>query len=309
MTLDGRWIMLVAVFAVTSVAGAQELEPRALQNGPVGLNFLVASLGYARGNLLMDPSLPIENARADVGTLLLGLFRTIGLFGMGGKVGIAVPLATGEWSAVLAGSDTSTTRTGPGDPRLMFSLNFLGAPALSFREFRGYRQHTVLGMQFAVSVPVGQYYPERLVNLGSNRWSFLPRLGLSQSLGRWVFEAYGGAAFYTRNDNYYGGKVLEQDPFFDVQGHVIYALRYPNFWTAASIGYGWGGTATINGTSKDALHNLRASAMVRVPLGPQHALKLVYINGLHTKFGTDFDTFQVAYQYVFGAPKPPRPAQ
>jgi hypothetical protein len=137
----------------------------------------------------------------------------------------------------------------------------------------------------------------------------MPRLGVSQSTGRWVFEAYGGMVLYTRNDDYYGGKVLTQDPFFDVQGHVIYAIRYPNLWTAASIGYGWGGAATINGTPKESLNNVRTSAMVRLPLGPQHALKLVYINGLHTKFGTDFNTFQVAYQYAFGAPKPPQPAR
>ncbi|HUL04640.1 MAG TPA: transporter [Gemmatimonadales bacterium] len=309
MAPDARWIALALGLAVAGAAGAQELEPRALQNAPVGLNFLVASVGYARGNLLMDPSLPIENARADVGTLLLGLFRTIGLLGMNGRIGVAVPLATGEWSGQVAGADTSTTRTGAGDPRFMFALNFIGAPALSFRDFRGYRQHTVVGMQFAIGIPIGQYYPERLVNLGSNRWSFMPRFGVSQLLGRWVFEAYSGVVFYTRNDAYYGGKVLTQDPFFDVQGHVIYALRYPSFWTAASVGYGWGGVAGLNGVPKQPLHNVRASAMVRVPLGLQHALKLVYINGLHTKFGTDFDTFQVVYQYAFGAPKPPRPAQ
>jgi hypothetical protein len=292
-----------------SGAQAQELEPRALQNAPVGLNFLVASLGYARGNLLMDPALPIEDARADVGTLILGAFRTIGFLGMGGKVGVVVPLATGTWSATLAGADTSTSRTGPGDPRVQASLNIIGAPALSFSEFRGYRQHTVVGLQVAVSVPIGQYYPERLVNLGSHRWSIMPRLGVSQMLGRWAFEAYGGAVFYTRNDQYYGGKVLTQDPFFDVQAHAIYAFRYPDFWAAGSIGYGWGGVAAINGAQQQSLHNVRASAMVRLPLGVRHALKLVYINGLHTKYGTDFDTFQVAYQYAFGAPKPPRAAR
>jgi hypothetical protein len=31
-----------------------------------------------------------------------------------------------------------------------------------------------------------------------------------------------------------------------------------------------------------------------------HALKLVYINGLVTGLGADFDTFQIAYQYAWG---------
>jgi len=29
-------------------------------------------------------------------------------------------------------------------------------------------------------------------------------------------------------------------------------------------------------------------------------LKLVYINGLKTALGSDFDTFQLAYQYTWG---------
>jgi hypothetical protein len=40
---------------------AQELEPRALTNVPVGLNFAVLGYGYARGNILLDPAVPIEN--------------------------------------------------------------------------------------------------------------------------------------------------------------------------------------------------------------------------------------------------------
>ena len=294
-----RWGVAVALFGAP--LAAQELEPRALQNAPVGTMFVVAATGYSHGNLLVDPALPIEDATADVWSVAAALSRALDLFGLSGRVGVIAPFLTGTWQGTLAGSDTSTSRTGFADPRLTLAVNFLGAPALTRSQLRGFRQSTVLGMQFAVTVPVGQYYPDRLINIGSHRWAFQPRLGLSQALGsRFTIEAYAGATFFTTNGDFYGGQVVTQKPFYEAQAHAIFLTRNPGLWFAGSFGYGWGGAATIDGAPKDALQNVRASAMVRVPLAPGHGLKLVYINGLTTKLGTDFDTFQLAYQYAFG---------
>lgn len=299
------WSYLLASVALLgvapAVAAAQELEPRALTNAPVGVNFVLVAAGYVHGSLLLDPALPIEDGHAQVATLALGYLRTIGVFGLAGKIGFVIPSVTGTWRATLATGDTSTSRTGLGDPAVKLSVNFLGSPALTLGEFRSYRQSTVAGVSLVVSAPLGEYDPDRLINLGSNRWSFAPRLGVSQVVGRWVFEGYAGAALYTSNSNFYGGHTRTQDPFFDVQGHVIYAFRpRGDFWGAASVGYGWGGAATIDGAAKDALENVRLSAVVRLPLAPGHGLKLAYINGLLTGSGTDFDTFQLAYQYSWG---------
>ena len=43
-----------------------------------------------------------------------------------------------------------------------FSVNRLGAPALSFEEFKNYRQDTILGTSLLVTMPLGQYDSERL---------------------------------------------------------------------------------------------------------------------------------------------------
>lgn len=299
--VPGRWRWGVAVALVGAPLAAQELQPRALQNAPVGTNFIIVATGYSHGNLLFDPTLPIEDATADVWSVSPGFARAVDLFGLSGQVSAVAPFVTGTWQGTLAGTDTSTARTGFADPRLQLAVNFLGAPALTRSQMRGYRQATVLGMQFAVTVPVGQYYPERLVNLGSHRWAFQPRLGLSQAIGsRLTVETYAGATFFTTNGDFFGGQVVTQQPFFEAQAHAIFLTRNPGLWFAGSFGYGWGGAATIDGVPKDPLQNVRASGMVRLPLAPGHGLKLVYINGLTTKLGTDFDTFQVAYQYAFG---------
>jgi hypothetical protein len=192
------------------------------------------------------------------------------------------------------------------DPAVVFGLNFMGAPALPFRDFPSYHQQRVVGFQLTATVPVGQYDPDRLINLGSNRWSLTPRLGVSQVLGRWALEGYGGATFFTHNNDYYGGKHLVQDPFYQVSGHVIYNFRTsPSWWGAVSAGYAWGGRATIDGVEKDQLKNTRLSGVLRIPLARQHGLKLVYLNGISTRLGADFDTFQAVYTYTFGAPRPP----
>jgi outer membrane putative beta-barrel porin/alpha-amylase len=290
----------MAALLLAATARAQELEPRALVNAPVGMNFLVVAGGYLYGNLLLDPALPLEDGDAKLGSFGVGYLRSVGVLGHAGKVGLVMPFATGTWQATLSGRDTSTARTGLGDPVIKMSVNFIGSPALTRSGFRDYRQSTVAGISMQIGVPLGQYYPDRLVNLGSNRWSFAPRLGLSQVAGRWVMEAYAGALFYTANDDFYGGKHLTQDPLFDVQTHAIYLIRGTDLWTAVSAGYGWGGSSTINGTSKSAVENVRLSALIRVPLARGQGLKLVYINGLQTRLGSDFDTIQLVYQYAWG---------
>ena len=40
---------------------AQELEPRALTNLPVGSNFVLAGYSFLTGNTLLDPALPVKD--------------------------------------------------------------------------------------------------------------------------------------------------------------------------------------------------------------------------------------------------------
>lgn len=51
-------------------AFAQELEPRVLTNLPVGMNFAVVGYGFASGNILFDPGLPLEDATADFHSII-----------------------------------------------------------------------------------------------------------------------------------------------------------------------------------------------------------------------------------------------
>jgi hypothetical protein len=55
----------------TTVAKAQDAEPRTYSNTPVGLNFLVAGALYSQGKLAFDPDLSVADANFHSNTGLL----------------------------------------------------------------------------------------------------------------------------------------------------------------------------------------------------------------------------------------------
>ena len=183
--------------------------------------------------------------------------------------------------------------------RVQIAVNFIGAPALAARELATYRETTVVGVALQIVAPSGEYYPDKLVNLGSNRWAFRPRIGVSHTAGRWTLEAYGDVWLYTDNTDFLGGMTLEQDPFWVVQGHVLYTFRR-GLWLGVNAGFANGGRTTVDGEEKDFQENTRLGATLSIPLGRRHALKLVYVGGIATRLGADFDTFNLAYQYRWG---------
>ena len=285
-------------------AAAQDLEPRAFSNAPVGVNFVLAGYAFSTGNLLFDDALAaalqIENASAKLHQGPVSYVRTIGLFGLSGRVGAVVPLVTGRWEGTVADTFAAVSRTGLGDPRLLFSIGLLWAPALHGADFVRYRERTVVGASLQVIGPLGQYDEEKLINLGSNRWAFKPRLGVSHTQGRWTFEFFGAAWFFTDNPNALGQRI-EQDPIYALQGHVVYAFR-PGLWLAVDGGYGTGGQSTVGGEVKDdSRRDTRFGAQLAVPLARRHALNPVYVSSLSTRIGADFDTVSLLYQLRWGA--------
>lgn len=54
------WFAFITVLSLLSASGfSQEIEPRSLTNVPVGTNFAVLGYGFASGNILIDPALPL----------------------------------------------------------------------------------------------------------------------------------------------------------------------------------------------------------------------------------------------------------
>ena len=113
------------------------------------------------------------------------------------------PSASGCASGFLSGSASyrgdavEREVDGFADPLFRLSVNFYGAPALTLPEFKSYEQDLIVGASLQVSVPAGQYDSTKLVNIGTNRWSFKPEIGASKALGPWTLELKAGATLFT----------------------------------------------------------------------------------------------------------------
>ena len=217
-----------------------------------------------------------------------------------GKVDAVVPYAAhGKWTGLVDGVPDSTTRSGFGDPSFDLSVNFIGAPALDLPNFAKHKFGTIVGASLQVRAPLGEYDPTKLINLGSNRWTFKPRVGISQPFGRWIVEGHATAWIFTDNPNALGFR-LSQDPLWALDGHLA-RLFGKGIWASVDLGYIIGGrTATDGEPSSETRKSARVGVTLAIPLATRHSIKLGYFAGLYTRLGSDFDNLAVIYQYRWG---------
>lgn len=293
-------LLALGLLSIAPAARAQDIEPRSFSNTPVGTNFLVGGYAFTRGSLAEDPSVPLTNSRLDTSSLVLGYVRAFGLLGMSAKFDVAAPVTWLSGSAVFAGQPFARSVQGLGDPRFRVSVNLLGAPALTLEEFADYRQGLILGASLQVSVPAGQYDRTRLVNLGTNRWSFKPELGLSQRLGPLTLEATAAATFYTTNPDFFGGSTRAQEPVFAFQGHAIVSLG-AGIWGSLDATYFLGGRTRLDGEpNNDRLENWRVGATLSLPIHGGYSLRLYGSRGVSARTGNNYDLLGIALQYRWG---------
>ena len=289
-------IVVLGTF-LSSKSPAQELEPQSFARAPLRLHIFFLGYGYSTGNILLDPSLPIEDSRSKIHNITVGYAQVFSLFGRMAMFNVVVPLATGTWRGLVEEESTTVSRTGFGDPILSLSVNFFGAPALSGRSFLAHREKFILGGSLRIRAPLGQYDETKLINLGTNRWMFRPALGGSIKLGKWVLEAHVSSWFFTRNPSFFNGNTLIQKPLYALQLHVTYQFR-PGLWIAVSAGRSNGGDLVVNDINlENTQKNSRFGATLALPLGGSHAINLVFTTGISTRFGADFDTFGIVYKY------------
>ncbi|CAI8709309.1 hypothetical protein D3C76_659380 [compost metagenome] len=281
-------------------AVAEDLEPRSYANTPVGINFLLMGYSDLHGNVTANPSIPLEDAKLNIQTVVFAYARSLDVWGRSGKFDIVVPEAKLTGSALLAGEPRKRDVTGLIDPRFRFSVNLYGAPAMSLAEFPSYQQDVIIGTSLAITAPLGQYDDSRLINLGNNRWSFKPELGVSKRVGQVTLELSGAGTFFTDNDELLGNHVLSQDPIYQVQGHLIYAFEN-GIWASLDATWFEGGKSAVDGVSNhDYQENSRYGCTLTLPLNRNHSIKLNASKGGYTRTGSDFDAVGMVWQYRFG---------
>ena len=288
----------IALLLLSGYASAQELEPGAYWPIPAGLNIATVvgiSTGAMWRSIRRRPSTRQRQDQHDGAVVR----ASVQLGGTIRQAGVALPIIGGHVEGLYLGQPADVGRFGQGDPRLRVAMNLYGAPAMTPKEFASYEHKTLVGVSLVVTPPLGQYDPAKLINLGTNRWSFKPEIGFSQAHGKWVVEAMAGVWLFTDNTNFSGGHTRDQDPIVGTQFHLTYKFQR-TMWLAADANYFTGGRTTIGGRQNvDLQRNSRVGATFSRALTRRSALRMSVSRGAYTTIGANFTSIAAGYNYAW----------
>jgi hypothetical protein len=300
---------VLCLLLVAAPLAAQDLDPRAYANVPVNATFLVTGFALSHGGVLADPTVPIKDINATIETPSLGVGHSFSLFGKTAQAFGALPYSWAQVSGTVLEEARSVTRAGLSDTRLRLSVLVHGAPASSVLEIAKAPRRTILGASLTVVAPTGQFFPDRLINLGTNRWAFKPEFAVSHPMGqRWLLDAYAGLWLFTTNNSFYPGTLVRtQAPMGAFQAHLSYNFQRA-MWAAFDATFYIGGRTSINGLGNDDRQaNSRVGATLALPVGRRHSIKLAVSTGAIIRSGADFTTFSIGWQTGWvPRPKPSR---
>jgi hypothetical protein len=293
------WV--VAALLAASAADAQELVPRAYWPSPVGTNVVVLGYQHSGGDVVVDPSLPVTGVDSSIDYLQLSYLHTFDLGGRTATASIIQAVADGTTDGVFQGEAFSRRTVGATDTIGRLAVNIVGAPAMDREAFVAMTRdpQMIVGASVTVSAPTGQYDDDRVLNLGTNRWTVQPALGLIYPLSNTLlFEFETGLRFFQDNDEFLG-QTREQDPVLSTQVHLIKRLS-PGFWAALDANFYWGGRTRVDGErNQDLQRNSRFGGTVVYPFAPGHALRFGMSVGTVTETGGDYDLVSLAWIHAF----------
>jgi hypothetical protein len=280
---------------------AQFTDAHAYDNTPVGVNQLETDYAFVRGNASVDTSLVIEGATLDVNQGTIGYTRYFGLFHRLAWVEAAVPVA--GLSGSVSGTGIQGSTSGTGDSGYTLAMLLRGGPALKTTQFDTYKPTTVVGASIAVTAPTGRYDPDKILNLGSDRWSFKPEIALSQPFGpgqKWQLDAYANAFFYTDNTAYRGREILRQQPLTGLEEHISYSFN-DSVWISSDTRYSFRGATVIDGVDQNnTQHNLIMGSEMKVSMNSRHTLLVELAKAVIHHNSPAVVGLAVKYDYTWG---------
>jgi hypothetical protein len=297
-----RSIVIISLVGLLSgVARGQELTPRAYWPAPLGTRIASVGYSYTSGDTIPDRSLPLTGVNSSINTLHLGYRHTVSLWGRTTNLVVELPYSDGRTTGSRDnGTGPKSEYQGAGDIAATISVNFMGAPTMSPKEFAEMRRNPrpLLAGSLKVVAPTGKYDSERLINVGANRWAVRAELGYVAPLSpKWLLELGLGGWFFGDNDQFLG-RTKKQDPIAAIQGHLIHRFDR-GFWASLDMNYYKGGRSTVGSFRLDDLQrDSKVGVTIVYPLGGKHAVKLGYSLGSLNDSGEKFEVFQIGYQRI-----------
>lgn len=292
---------------------AQDLAPRAYLITPFHSNAVSLTWSFFDGSINLNGVLPASDAKGRYNVSIVNYYHSFGIFGRSANFVAALPYGVGHFQGTVDGAGTNLYRSGLVDSVYRIAVNLKGGPAMQPREFLQWHQGMLIGASLKVLAPTGQYDPTKLINWGTNRWSFKPEVGYSQRFGKWILDGYAGVWFFTRNDDYWsrnsyyeGTRSLTQNPMGEFEGHLSYDFKKRGMWVSMDGNYWTGGVTTVGGVEQlnTEVKNSRVGMTAAVPVTRHSSLKVSYSDGAHIEFGGNYQNVSIAWQYAWlGRPK------
>jgi hypothetical protein len=280
---------------------AQFTDAHAYDNTPAGVNQLETDYAFVHGNASIDTSLVIEGATLDVNQGTVAYTRYFGLLHRLTWVEASIPVA--RLGGSISSTDVHGSTAGAGDSGYALGMLVKGGPALRTTQFDSYQPTTIVGASLAVTAPTGLYDPDKILNLGSDRWSFKPEIAVSQPFGprqKWQLDAYVNAYFYTDNTAYHGREILRQRPLTGLEGHISYSFN-DSLWISSDTRYSFRGAMVVDGVDQDnAQQNLIVGSEVKVSMNSRHSLLVELSKAVIHHNSPGVVGLAVKYDYTWG---------
>jgi len=311
---DLFWLGLTAALTLCPLRplSAQDLAPRAYVITPVHGHAVTLSWSFYDGSINYNGVLPVSGATGTYSVPIFSYYHSFGLLGRSANIVASLPYAIGNFRGTAFGAEQHLYRSGLLDSIFRFSVNLKGGPAMPPQEFIKWKQKILLGASLKVTAPTGQYDPTKLINWGTNRWSFKPEFGYSQRWGKWVVDGYVGVWFFTTNQDFWsrnsffpGTRSQSQNPIGALETHLSYDFKR-RLWVSLDGNFWFGGSTSIDGVENPLTHekNSRLGGTGAVPITQHQSLKFSYSNGTYILFGGNYQNVSVAWQYSWiGRPR------
>ena len=292
-------LVSVLLIALAPAALSQELTPRAYWPAPKGTKFVLAGYAYSTGDVVTDPTLPLVGVDSTIQQGVVAYQQTISLAGRTSNIQLEVPYTDGSTDGIFQGNPVNREVSGIGDVSATISFNLMGAPSMTREEFQAFRKNPspILATSLKVVAPTGEYEPDKLINVGTNRWAAKLKLGYLRPMpAKWVLEMAAGVWVFEDNDEFLG-VTREQQPVVALDLNVVKRFR-PGFWGSIDANYYLGGRTTVDGDKNaDFQRNSRLGFSLAYPFAGSHAIKLSFSAGVVTESEDDYNTVLLNYLY------------
>jgi hypothetical protein len=264
----GRYVHLATLALVGLVcllpaeAEAQGDGPRVHLPAPAGMNALSLTYMDLASNMNFTQDILIEDAAIESDVTALNYNRFFSLGGRFAEIWVA-PIWGTVRGSIQVGDDPPPiipfppgaslevpSVSGLADPYVALKVGLLGAPALPPEQFIQHKQSFQIHALVGAFLPLGKYDGDRLLNLGTNRWTFRLGLPIGNPAKQTYWEIVPSINLFTDNDDPFGADRREQDLLGVLETHLSHNFT-KELWGSADLRYQHGGETTTDGVPDD----------------------------------------------------------